>query len=230
MRLSIWPSAAQDWDPCSPSPPTPSAPGGTACGWPTTSCPGSATPAAPTNEAMAYVAALAATVPRVRIGTLVCGNTYRHPAVLAKQAATVDRISGGRFVLGLGAGLAGERARRVRHPVLHGPRAPRPPRRGVPGGEGAHHRRPQRSSTARFYALRDAPLSPKPVQQPLPLLVGGGGERRTLRIAATLRRPVELLGDARGARAQGLGARAALRRPRARPRRRSTAPRRRCCS
>jgi alkanesulfonate monooxygenase SsuD/methylene tetrahydromethanopterin reductase-like flavin-dependent oxidoreductase (luciferase family) len=43
-------------------------------------------------------------VPRLRIGTLVAGNTYRHPAVLAKQAVTIDHVTGGRFVLGLGAG------------------------------------------------------------------------------------------------------------------------------
>ena len=59
---------------------------------------------APMQECFSVLAALAATVPRVRIGSLVAGNTYRHPAVLAKQAATIDDVSGGRMVLGLGAG------------------------------------------------------------------------------------------------------------------------------
>ena len=55
------------------------------------------------QEAWTTLAALSAIVPRVRLGTLVTGNTYRHPAVLAKMAATLDIISGGQLVLGLGA-------------------------------------------------------------------------------------------------------------------------------
>ena len=50
------------------------------------------------------IAALAAAVPRLRLGPLVTGITYRHPAVLANIAAAVDNISGGRLLLGLGAG------------------------------------------------------------------------------------------------------------------------------
>src|SRR5687768_3627718 len=56
----------------------------------------------PTLECATMVTALAASVPRVRVGALVFGNTYRHPAVLANMAATIDHISGGRFVLGVG--------------------------------------------------------------------------------------------------------------------------------
>ena len=58
----------------------------------------------PVLEASALIAAFGAAVPRVRLGTLVYGNTYRHPAVVANMAATVDRISDGRFTLGVGAG------------------------------------------------------------------------------------------------------------------------------
>src|SRR5437763_11561535 len=58
----------------------------------------------PVQEAWSVLAAFAATVPNVRLGTLVTGNTYRNPAVLAKQVAQVDIISGGRAILGIGAG------------------------------------------------------------------------------------------------------------------------------
>src|SRR5499426_1902261 len=57
-----------------------------------------------TMECWTTLAALAAAVPKLRVGTIVLGNTYRHPAVLAKMAAQVDVISGGRLLLGLGAG------------------------------------------------------------------------------------------------------------------------------
>src|SRR2546428_5311270 len=55
-------------------------------------------------DAEGTLSALAALVPRIRVGTIVLGNTYRHPAVVAKMAAQVDIISGGRLLLGLGAG------------------------------------------------------------------------------------------------------------------------------
>src|SRR6202008_5155368 len=58
----------------------------------------------PTMEAWSTLSALAALVPRMKVGTIVLGNTYRHPAVVAKMAAQVDIISGGRLLLGLRAG------------------------------------------------------------------------------------------------------------------------------
>src|SRR5256885_3366481 len=58
----------------------------------------------PMQEAWTSLGAIAAVVPRMSLGTMVVGNTYRNPAVLAKQAAQVDIISGGRLILGMGAG------------------------------------------------------------------------------------------------------------------------------
>ncbi|MDE0652680.1 MAG: TIGR03560 family F420-dependent LLM class oxidoreductase [bacterium] len=130
------------------------------------------------NEAWVLMAALAATVPRVRLGHLVLGNTYRHPAVTAKMAATIDRISGGRFVLGLGAawqenehrrygiryGTAGERADRLEEACE------------IITGMFANKRT---DFAGRYYRLDGAPLAPKPVGH-LPLMIGGAGERRTI--------------------------------------------------
>jgi alkanesulfonate monooxygenase SsuD/methylene tetrahydromethanopterin reductase-like flavin-dependent oxidoreductase (luciferase family) len=127
---------------------------------------------------------LATLVPRVRIGTLVCGNTYRHPAVLAKQAATVDHQSGGRVVLGLGAGWQVNEHRSygidffdVKERLARLDEACRLVK-GLFTDE-------RTTFDGRYYTLTDAPLEPKPLQQPLPLLVGGGGEKVTMRIAAT---------------------------------------------
>src|SRR5262245_7900545 len=66
--------------------------------------PNTADASGPFNEVWTVLSALAAAVPRVEIGTMVLGNTYRHPAVVAKMAATLDHVSGGRAVLGMGAG------------------------------------------------------------------------------------------------------------------------------
>ena len=135
------------------------------------------------QESWTVLAALAALVPRLRLGTLVTGNTYRYPAVLAKQVAEVDVISGGRVTLGLGAGwqenehvaygipypTAGDRLRRLEEAVQI--------IRSLFQNE-------RTDFDGRYYQLQDAPLSPKPVQARLPILIGGGGEKVTLRIVA----------------------------------------------
>jgi len=137
----------------------------------------------PWDEAWSMIAGLAAAVPRVRIGPLVSGNTYRHPAVLAKMAATVDHVSGGRVVLGIGAGWQENehKAYGIEFSTLRG--------RLERLDEACHvikglFSQPRTTFNGKYYQLADAPLEPKPVQKPLPLLVGGGGEKVTLRIAA----------------------------------------------
>jgi F420-dependent oxidoreductase-like protein len=138
-----------------------------------------------TNECWTMLAALAASVPRVRLGPLVTGNTYRHPAVLAKMAATVDQISGGRIVLGLGAGWQENehRAYGIDYSTVAGrlDRLEEACEIVVALFADEHT-----TFEGEAYQVVDAPLSPKPVQDRLPLLIGGGGEQRTLRIAARL--------------------------------------------
>jgi F420-dependent oxidoreductase-like protein len=137
----------------------------------------------PVLECWSILAAVAAAVPRVRLGAIVTGNTYRHPAVLAKMAATVDHISGGRLVLGLGAGWQeNEHAAYGIHFGTTGERL----RRLDEACQLITSLFTQSRTTfdGEFYTLKDAPLEPKPVQQHVPLLVGGGGEKVTMRIAA----------------------------------------------
>lgn len=137
----------------------------------------------PIHEAFALQAALAVAIPRVRVGAMVAGNTYRHPAVLAKAAATIDHISGGRFVLGLGAGW--QENEHDRYGIELGSPGQRSDRLAE-ACEVVKSLLTNRRTTFRgeYYTLTEAPLEPKPVQDPLPLMVGGGGEQRTLRTVA----------------------------------------------
>lgn len=183
MRFSLWPSSSQTWadlqDAASHAAET---------GWDGVwladhFMPNTTSGEGPVLECFTVLAGLATTIPRVRLGSLVAGNTYRHPAVLAKAAATLDHLSGGRAVLGLGAGWQENehRAYGIELPDVKG-------RLGRLEEACEVLRRllddERTSFTGRYYRLVDAPLQPKPVQAHLPLLVGGGGERVTLRIAA----------------------------------------------
>jgi len=148
----------------------------------------------PTSEAWTTIAALAASVPRIRIGPLVTGNTYRHPAVLAKMAATVDHICGGRLVLGLGAGWQENEHRQYGIPFYTvKERLERLAEaceliKGLFANETTTFR-------GKHYQLENAVLEPKPVQKPLPLMIGGGGEKVTLRIAARFADEWNVWGD-----------------------------------
>ena len=181
---------------------------------------------APWPECWTTLSALAGRVPRLRLGTLVMGNTYRHPAVLAKMAVTLDHISGGRLVLGLGAGWQENEHEQYGIPFYTVKE--RLERLDEACEILTRLWREEKSNFAgKHYTLNNASLEPKPLQAPLPLLVGGGGEKVTLRIAAKWRRS-GTCGHAGDARAQGRRARPPLRRSRPRrhrdPQVRSGAP------
>lgn len=134
-------------------------------------------------EAVASHAALAATTETVRCGSLVYSVGYRHPAVLANAAATLDQIANGRVTLGLGGGWmeaeyaaygipypsAGVRLRQVNEAI-----------QCVRGLLTQQHT----NFDGEFFTMHDAQCEPKPVQERLPIWIGGGGEKVTLRIAA----------------------------------------------
>ncbi len=138
----------------------------------------------PCLEGWTLLAALAAETRRLRVGIMVTGNTYRHPAILANMGATVDIISGGRLDFGIGAGW-----NQMEHDAY-----------GIPlyaAGERIHRlgeacevirllwTEPRANFSGKYYQLTDALCEPKPVQKPYPpFVIGGSGERLTLRVVA----------------------------------------------
>lgn len=138
----------------------------------------------PKLEGWASLAAVAALTTRVDLGLLVAANTFRNPGLTAKLATTLDHLSDGRAILGLGGGWFGrehdafgldfgagfgERLDRLEESVDLIER--------LLAGERVTHQ-------GRFYTLTDALCLPRPVQARLPILIGGSGREKTLRTTA----------------------------------------------
>ncbi len=138
----------------------------------------------PKLEGWTTLAAVAAVTSRARLGHMVTANTLRNPGLVAKMATTVDHVSGGRTILGLGAGWFereheafgfdfgsgfGERLDRLAEavPIV---------RRLLDGEEVTHD--------GRFYQFDRAVCAPRPVQDHLPILLGGSGPRKTIPLVA----------------------------------------------
>jgi alkanesulfonate monooxygenase SsuD/methylene tetrahydromethanopterin reductase-like flavin-dependent oxidoreductase (luciferase family) len=137
----------------------------------------------PIFEGWLVLAAWAEATERATVGLMVGANTFRNPALVAKLVTTLDHISAGRAVLGIGGawfetehrglglefgGSPGERLRWLEEAVWI--------MRGMLDGT--------RPSGSRYYTAKEALNLPAPIQARLPILVGGGGEKRTLRIVA----------------------------------------------
>ncbi len=136
----------------------------------------------PVNEVWSVLAGLAQATERVRLGPLVCGNTYRNPAVLMKQAVTTDHIAGGRVVLGIGSGW--QENEHTAYGMPFGTFTDRFERLEEALQIMLSLRDEARTSfQGKHYEMVDAPLEPKPVGS-LPILIGGGGEKKTLRMVA----------------------------------------------
>lgn len=136
----------------------------------------------PCLEGWTALAALAVKTSNVQIGLMVNGNTHRNPAVLAKQAVTVDIISGGRLILGVGA------AWHEREHAAYGIDFPSPRERVDRFGEAMELHRlleTQERSTfnGAYYTLDNAPFEPKPVFGHIPILVGSTGKRMLRHVA-----------------------------------------------
>ncbi len=138
----------------------------------------------PVLEGWLAMGAVAARTSRIRVGLMVGANTFRNPGHTAKLAATLDHVSGGRAVLGIGGAwfareheafgidfgaTVGERLDRLDESV-------EVMRRLLDGERFSH--------AGRFYRFDDALLAPRPLQEHLPILVGGSGPQKTLRTVA----------------------------------------------
>jgi F420-dependent oxidoreductase-like protein len=141
-------------------------------------------PTGPCMEAWTALSALAMATKRVRLGVLVTGNTYRHPAVLAKMATTVDIVSGGRLIMGIGAGWFEQEHREYGIPFhTIGGRLRRLDESLEVIKRLWNEERP--SFEGRYQELREANFKPKPLQRPHPpILIGATGENMALGIVA----------------------------------------------
>jgi F420-dependent oxidoreductase-like protein len=146
--------------------------------------PGIGPVADPMLEGYTTLAALATRTTKVRLGTLVTGVTYRNPAILAKTATTLDVISGGRAIFGLGA--AWNDVEHAGYGVEFPPVAERMDRLDEALSIARLMFTEDRPSfRGKHYRIEEALNWPRPIQPGGPrILVGGGGEQRTLRIAA----------------------------------------------
>ncbi len=140
-------------------------------------------PDGPYFEAWTLLGALAARTERIRIGVLVTSNTFRHPAVLAREAVTADHVSGGRLELGFGAGWYEPEHRAFGIPFPDPPELVGRFREAVEVVDGLL-RNDTFSYQGRYYQLTDAPTRPRPVQQPRPPLTLGAHGPRMLGIVA----------------------------------------------
>ncbi len=142
-------------------------------------------PDEPFMEGWTILTALAAVTERIRLATLVSSVHYRNPAMLAKMAAGVDQISGGRLTFGIGAGWFEAEYRQYGYEF-----PPRPAVRIRQMEEAlklivALWSGKRTTFEGRYFQVKDAILEPKPVQKPHPpIMIGGGGEQLTLRAVA----------------------------------------------
>lgn len=138
--------------------------------------------ASPTLECFTTMAYFAALFPRLRMGSIVLGQSYRNPALTAKMAATMQALTGGRFILGIGAGWKEDEYRAYGYdfPSI-GTRIDQLDE-AIDVIRALFSQSPARYD-GRYYRIEDAYCAPRP-NPPVPLLIGGSGERKTLRVVA----------------------------------------------
>ena len=141
-------------------------------------------PHEPMLESWTALGAIAAVTSKIKLGTMVTGIVYRHPAILAKMGATLDVLSKGRLFMGIGAAWNDEES------AAYGIPFPSTTERFQRLEEAVQiiHKmwtEERANFNGQFYKIRDAYCNPKPIQKPHPpILIGGSGERKTLKLVA----------------------------------------------
>lgn len=152
-------------------------------------------PDEPMLESWTTISALAGMTTKIKLGTLVTGIVYRHPAILAKISATLDVLSKGRLFMGIGAAWNQEES------FAYGIPFPPTKERLLRLEEVIQiilkmWTKSTATFNGKYYQLKDAYCNPKPIQKPHPpIMVGGGGERNTLRIVAKYADACNLFGS-----------------------------------
>lgn len=136
----------------------------------------------PTLDGWTALAGLACSTSRIRMGLMVTGNMHRNPAIMFKQAVTVDHLSGGRLILGMGAGW------NEREHSSYGIPFPSARERVDRFGEamelmGQLETQDRTTYHGEYYTLEDAPFAPKPVNHHIPVLIGSTGKRMLRHVA-----------------------------------------------
>ena len=136
----------------------------------------------PLLECWTAMSVYGAEFPDLKIGSIVLGQSYRNPAMLAKMAAALQWLSGGRLILGIGAGWKEDEYRAYGYPY------PKPAERIRQLDEAVQIIRKMWTETpasfdGRYYQIKDAICTPRPDPIP-PILIGGGGEQLTMRVVA----------------------------------------------
>jgi F420-dependent oxidoreductase-like protein len=154
-------------------------------------------PEEPMLEGWTTISVLAGITSKIKLGTLVTGVIYRYPSILAKIAATLDVLSKGRLFMGIGA------AWNEQESLAYGISYPSNQERMLRLEEALQIIRkmwteePSASFNGKYYKIQNAYCNPKPIQKPSPpILVGGSGEKRTLRIVAKYGDACNLFGSA----------------------------------
>ncbi|GAC1380765.1 MAG: LLM class F420-dependent oxidoreductase [Ktedonobacteraceae bacterium] len=135
-----------------------------------------------TIECLTTLTYFAAEFPQFHVGSLVMSQAYRNPALLAKMAANLQFLSGGRFILGIGAGWKEEEYRAYGYPFSDAKTRSEELEEAVTILKAMWTSRPA-TFAGKHYAIANAYCEPQP-QPAIPLLIGGGGEQRTLGLVA----------------------------------------------